>query len=121
MAAAVRPNDFDAAFSHLARDFQYGTANRAEFRRLAESAARNRRVTELVVWDQQVTAVDKERGRADVSFQFKVRGEGAGFGEGFFLCKSTWVREPDGRWRMQTFRVYPLNAADQPIVIPGVG
>jgi hypothetical protein len=121
MAGAVGPQKLDVAFAHLSADFHYNAAKKADFQRLAESAARSQRVREVIVWNFDVSAFDASKKRADVSFQFKVRGDGPALGEAFYLCKAVYVKEADGRWRMLTFKVYPLSAADQPLVIPGVG
>ncbi len=120
MASAVPTRDFDAIFVHFAADFRYNAVNKAEFRRLCESIGKSRNVRDMVVWREQVLSFDETRKRADASFQFKLKADGL-IEENFFLCKSKWVKESDGRWRMQSFIVYPLSSADQPLVIPGVG
>ncbi len=120
MAGAVPTRNFDVIFSHFAADFRYNAVNKTEFRRLCEAIGSRRNVRDMVVWREQVLSFDDARRLADASFQFKLKADGL-IEENFFLCKSKWVKETDGRWRMQSFIVYPLSAADQPLVIPGVG
>lgn len=120
MAGAVPTRTFDVIFAHFAADFRYHAVNKAEFRRLCEAIGSRRNVRDMVVWREQVLSFDDARRQADVSFQFKIKADGL-VDENFFLCKSKWVKEADGRWRMQSFIVYPLSTADQPLVIPGVG
>ena len=121
MCAAVPTRNYDAVFEHFAQDFHYGTFNKADVRRTAESIGKSRKVRDMVVWRENVISKDNAKRRAEVSFQFKIKADGL-MEENFFLCKSVWVREPDDdKWRMQSFQVYPLSTADQPLVIPGVG
>jgi hypothetical protein len=120
MAAAVPGHDFNTIFSHFAADFHYATLDKAGFRRHCETIGKSRNVRDMVVWSIRVPTLDKSTGQAEVTFQFKIKAD-ALTEESFFLCKSKWVREGDGRWRLQSFIVYPLSAADQPLVIPGVG
>lgn len=120
MAAAVAPHDFNGIFSHIAGDFRYGTVNKSEFRRMCESNAKTRGVRGMTVWGVRVLSVDRAKGEAVVSFQFKIKADALADAN-FFNCQGNWVKERDGRWRLRTFRVYPLSTADQPVVIPGIG
>jgi ketosteroid isomerase-like protein len=122
MAAAVPRHDFNTIFSHFASDFRYGAVDKAEFRRHCETIGKSRNVREMIVWSIQLPKGDQPKDNAFtlVTFQFKIKADALAE-ESFFLCSSQWVKERDGRWRLRTFRVYPLSGADQPIVIPGIG
>ena len=120
MAGAVPGHDFDTIFSHIAADFHYNAVNKAQFRQTCESIGKSRHVNGMTVWGIRVLKLDQAKGEAEVTFQFKIKADGLAE-ENFFLCKGGWVKERDGRWRLQTFLVYPLSAADQPLTIPGLG
>lgn len=120
MVGAVPTHDFDTIFRHIADDYRYHTANKADFRSAAERIGKSRRVREMIVWRVQFPKIDKSAGTCDVTFQFKIKADGL-MDETFFFCKSAWVKSKQGRWRLQTFTVFPLAAEDQPIQIPGLG
>jgi hypothetical protein len=82
-----------------------------------------RGVRELVIWDVNILSYDAERQSADVTFRFKVRADAtSGYAsDGFYLCKAKFVCEPDGRWRLQTFSVYPPTGLEAPLFVPGLG
>lgn len=123
MAAAVKPNNLDQVFTHISESFQYGPVNKAGFRKFCDDASRNHRVDSLVVWGFQVLRFNEQRNQADVSFQFKVKAGGrlGNVEEVFYLCKAVYVKDADGQWRMQSFKVYPLSSGDQQLTIPGLG
>lgn len=123
IAAAVDSQNLDAVFSHISEEFQYSTVNKAGFRRFCKERMQANHVESLVVWNFQVLKFNETRTQADVSFQFKVKAGGrlGNLEAGFYLCKAEFVKEADGKWRMKTFKVYPLSTADQALTIPGLG
>lgn len=123
IAAGVEARNLDAIFSHVAKSFHYSTVDKAGFRRFCDDHMRANHVESLVVWNFQVIKFDEARQKADVSFQFKIKAGGrlGNLEAGFYLCKAVFIKELDGQWRMETFKVYPLSTGDQALSIPGLG
>ncbi len=110
------PLDVAAMFKHVSADFRYRNFDRQSFRDYCEAAVRQEEVRRFAIWDYRTESLDREKKRANVSFQFKVetrRQLGA-----FFLAKTVFALDPDNQWRLQSFEIYPGNMADQPLEIP---
>ncbi len=102
MSAGVKARDVDRIFRHIAKDFQYAGQDRERFRDYSTSVLRQGLVTELVIWDLEWP--DGGDGRAR-PVTFKAKPKGPWENEAYYLIKSTFVREADGAWRLQGFKV----------------
>jgi hypothetical protein len=121
VAEAVTDNDIDRAFRHVSDSFSKHGRDKTSFREFARDVRRRGVVDAVRVWDVAPDEVSREQRRAVVSFAFKVRGS---FGETppNYFAKVTFVLDPDGQWRVQTFDVFtPLSESKSPVSIPGWG
>jgi hypothetical protein len=123
MADAVDHRDLDRVFSQISETFSYGPVLKPAFRQFCADATRNHRVDSMKVWNIQVMQFNQSHHQAEVRFQFKIKAGGrlGGIEEVFYTCKAIYILDADGQWRLQTFRVYPMSTADQPLTIPGLG
>ena len=118
MAGGI-PNDLDRVFRHISSTFRYNSHTKDGLMRAARDAIRQRNVTEVRVWDIEVTQIDRTQRRSDVHFYFKIRGNWSA-GNEFFLCKAVFHLDDDGEWRMANFQVFnPANIKD-PMSVPGL-
>src|SRR5262245_12898360 len=116
MSQGVRNRDLNRVFSHVSESFQVQNTTKAELRRSADSALNSGQVTELKIWDVQLQPIAPGASRAIVEFQFKV--EGSFNSNAFYRCQATFMKDPDGQWRLQTFAVFnPAVDTNQPISI----
>lgn len=121
MAAAVAAGHMDAIFSHISRDFRYGSVGKSEFRQFCDANRRSRNVSRMAVWDIQFGDVYRTDRRAEVEFRFKVEGNWSA-GEATFDSKSEFRLDSDAQWRLRTFKVYnPIVDKNQPLSVPGLG
>lgn len=103
MAEGVRARSADRIFAHLSSRFRVGHLGKPEFRPVVERYLKSGEVTGMKVWDFEPHTITSDR----ATVFFKVKGEGsANFGYEFFNCRAVFVRDPDGQWRLQTFRLY---------------
>ena len=105
VAAAVQRHDVAGAFRHISEEFHYGATDKKGLRAFAEQGVAQRNVTEMTVWGFEPGAVDRAARTAGMNFLFKVRGNWSAGGE-FFRCESIWKLDPDGQWRLFTFKIF---------------
>lgn len=118
MSAGVRDRNLDRTFNHVSSSFRLGGADKARLRSAGESAQQRGDVTEIPFWDIDIESIDKETGKAIVNFRFKVIGNR--ISENQFICEATFTRDPDGEWRLQTFRVFPPTGKKDEYQVPGL-
>jgi hypothetical protein len=129
MAAGVRERNVDRIFANVSEHFRLNNSDRAAFRQFAERALRTGEVTDITVWDFQFPEDFRARVRrtgttgppeldgARVSFM--VKPQGPRLGAPFFRCDATFVRGPDGQWRLFGFQLFqPGVDSNQPVQIP---
>ena len=107
MADEVKHGDAERIVSHLSPKFSVWGMDRSAFRNYVESGLRGRLISELVVYD--IAFPDGGTPAADgslgVSFKAKPKGDRLP-STLHFLCEATFVRDPDGQWRMTGFKVF---------------
>jgi hypothetical protein len=119
MREAVQKRDTAALFRQVAADFRLNGQDREAFRAFVERTLQNGGVTDVEIWNEEHAKVTRGpapgQGRATIEFSVKPKGSlnDAWFGE----CLATFVLEPDGKWRLQTFEVREPGRT-QPVVIP---
>jgi hypothetical protein len=119
MAAAVAARDADAILRNVSDDFRHGGMDKAGLRGLVEKVLRQRAIDGLQVWDFDWPESAAPRTRP-VHFRAKPLG-GMASGEAFYLVKATFVRDPDGQWRLKGFDVFnPFVNTTQPFEIPSL-
>jgi hypothetical protein len=117
MAAGVRAHNVDRIFAHIAADFRFGSADRANFRKRVE--AHLGEVNEVKVWDFVPDEVSRANRTAKVHFMVKAEGNFVDQPVGY-LCRADFVLESDGKWRLKGFQLTnPVADTHQPIQIPG--
>jgi hypothetical protein len=103
MAEGVNARNADQIFAHISDRFRLGSRGKQEFRPIVERYLKSGEVTRMKYWDFEPHALARDT----ATILFKVKGEGsANFGYEFFNCRAVFVRDPDGRWRLQTFWLY---------------
>jgi hypothetical protein len=119
VAAAISSRNPDAAFVHVSDDFRRSGVDKKGFRNFADGRVRSGFVSEVAVWDFNVTELDRAAHRAVVECFFKVRGS---FGEtppGSFV-RVVFRLDTDGQWRVQDFDWFQATAnSNSPMPIPG--
>lgn len=104
MAGNVRQKDVDRIFSHISDSFHAGISDKKSFRVWVEYTMHSRDVTELKVWDFEPG--DVSRIQKIGKLQFLVKGKGDLVREElYFRCQATFVLDPDGQWRLQSFEL----------------
>jgi hypothetical protein len=98
---AVRDRNTNQIFTHISEDFNVKGLNKADFRSKVQSHIPQ--VEEFKVWDLETQEVSREKGRGIATFL--VRGT-VPHGTVIYRCQATYVRNADGRWRLQTFQLF---------------
>lgn len=118
-AKAVEKKDLPTIERGLASDFHLGQENRKTFMVWAANGIRDRNVKDIVVWNFTFDSLDKVKGTAQISFFAKPHGN---WSDGYyFRVEGNLVREADGKWKLQTFRVFqPYSDSKSPLPIPDI-
>jgi hypothetical protein len=116
MAENVSIRNVPGVLEYVSDEFAYSSHNKATLRTFVDSAVQGEGIEELKVWDFERAQFprpapgDKETGT--ISFKFKVRGPTYST-EPYWHCNATFVKDPDGQWRLLTFQVFPFNSKDE--------
>jgi hypothetical protein len=113
IAEGIRKKDSARIVSHVTDTFHYhqkesGSGARDRFRKVCEPYLNQGRVTDMAVWDFEPgpMPIARDSKKGEISFLVKLHGSDA---EGYqFRCVSTFVLEPDGEWRIDSFRLYDV-------------
>jgi hypothetical protein len=103
MSAGVREKNVDKIFKHISEKFKKNLVNKQEMRQRVERHIRNGDVTAVNLWSIEKPVISKEKGIATIKFMVTPRGNLVG--DGWYGCFATFVLDPDGEWRLQTFRI----------------
>lgn len=118
MAEGVNARNVDRIFAHISDRFRLGSRGKSEFRPVVERYVQTGEVTGMKYWDFEPHEITRDR----ATVFFKVKGAGsANFGYEFFNCRAVFVRDPDGQWRLQTFRLYSPQtdpATEESLTLP---
>jgi hypothetical protein len=116
--AAVKAHDADAIFKHITADFKFRGSDRAAFRGLVEMGLKSGFINELVIYDIDFPSGGDSR-TIPVEFMAKAK---PGFSDAnpAYPVRATFVREPDGQWRMKGCEVYDPVATNQPLSLPNM-
>jgi hypothetical protein len=120
MRDAVQKRDTAALFGQIAADFRLAGQDRNAFRAFVDRTLQSGGVRDVECWDFEHAKVTRgpEVGKGRATIEFSVKPHGSLSDDWFGRCVATFVLEPDGKWRLQTFEVRdPVN---QPLTIPQV-
>jgi hypothetical protein len=110
MAAAIGRKELAGVMVHLAQSFRYGSATRAVVQAAAQQHLQAQTVDRVQVWDFDRASVQPTATELKLECRVKLVG-GQADGFSFFRCPLVFVREADGEWRLQSFRL--LNPATE--------
>jgi hypothetical protein len=118
MNAALNKPDLDAVFRHTSESFKFLGYDKKNARIRAESAMASLRVRNVRIWEVEVEELDPKQKKAKVNFKVKAD-HSLSSGAEFALCRSVWVLDSDGQWRMQACNLYnPLVDTTSPLTFP---
>lgn len=120
MSNGVRERNMTKVFAHISEQFSVQGMTKGSLRKAAETHQQQGNVSEVKIWDIVVEPIPAGATEAQVRFQFKVEGNWNREGAAFFRCKSKFVRDPDGEWRLKSFEVFPPTGDSSPMQIPGI-
>jgi hypothetical protein len=106
MVRGVNHRNLDQVFEHVANDFRFGGANKAEFRKWAEGYLNSGGEVNLDVWDFQPREISRPNRSATVVFKVKARNPMTS-GIEFYNCRARFTLDPDGQWRLKGFQLFP--------------
>jgi hypothetical protein len=104
MAAAVAARDVDRVFAQISDRFHLGSTDKAQFQDRVAAYIASGEIQEIRVWDYKPVEISRATG--DALVQLKVKGRGAATRGEFYNCRSRFVLDPDGQWRLQTFELF---------------
>jgi hypothetical protein len=122
MAADFEAHRVDQLFSHVASAFAVAGLDKQAFRQYGEGILRRHEIHGVQIWDYEAKNISRQDKKATVTFRARARGLEEHEGLPFYNCLATFVLEPDGQWRMQSFQVFlptvdPLRG--DPLPLPG--
>src|SRR5262249_37952192 len=117
MERGVNNRDTEAIFRHVASDFHLGGLDKVGLRQLADEVLHNGELEHIKMWGYDRAEIAPSGASAIITFMVKPKGPRNP--DMFYRCKTTFVREADGKWRLKGFELSdPVN--NQPVAIPRV-
>jgi hypothetical protein len=114
MAAAVKTRDTERLFRHISDRFRFRTLDKAGFRQTVQGVFDQRWIDELEVWDFSFPGDSAREGAITIAFKVKAKGGRVGESDPTGRrAEATFVRDPDGQWRLQGFRVFKLLSTEE--------
>jgi hypothetical protein len=118
MAAGVKSHDIEGIFAHVSDSFQLenGTT-KPMFREFARARIDSGEVTDLEVWGINDAVVIPAQGDqpATATIHFKVKPK-TGSSEPYWECDALFIKDPDGKWRIKSFKLFlPQHRDPYPI------
>ncbi len=104
MSDGVRERNVDKIFSHISNQFNLAGRTKESFRPMVEGYIRNGDITEVAAWGFEEPEFTKDN-EAKIEFMIKPKGSLIK-PQAWFRCVATFVRDPDGQWRLRTFSVF---------------
>jgi hypothetical protein len=106
MAAGVHEKNFDKVFAHISDRFNVGHTTKRGLRTLVESYVRRGEISDVVVWGFEPASVSREKREATIEFMVKLKGGLLADENIPGRVLATFVLDPDGEWRLQSFQVF---------------
>jgi ketosteroid isomerase-like protein len=104
MARGVREQNVDRVFAHVSDRFTLMGQGKESYRGVVARYFQNGTITDISAWDLEEARLTEDKREATIQFKVKPKGtmtSGVGY-----RCEARFVRDPDGQWRLQTFRVF---------------
>jgi hypothetical protein len=117
---AVTKRDTDRVLGTFSEKFTVWGMTKPEFRTYVDRGLKESWFTELLIWNIQFPngMTPGPDGTVHVDFDAKPKGGRVGDPPHFHV-ESTFVRDPDGQWRMSTFKVFnPMVNSNIPLDRP---
>jgi hypothetical protein len=118
ISAAINDKDWGRFEANLSSGFEYKGHDKAKFVEKVKSAVTAHGPV-TTAWDFKVPDDLKPKGPDEFLVQFEGKAEAAG--KPFMAhIVATFVKDPDGQWRLKTFTAYDYIQKRQPIDVPGL-
>ncbi|MBV9124659.1 MAG: hypothetical protein JO112_14985 [Planctomycetes bacterium] len=105
MAQGVKDRNTDQVFGHISHDFRSPQGKtKEEFRQISQTDINSGEVQEILMWDFNVTQVDRGQKTGTVAFSVKARGNSGEYGP--FDCEAHFHLDPDNQWRLVGFKLF---------------
>ncbi len=108
MAAGVKEKNLDKIFKHVSEKSSKKGVNKQELRRRVQHYIRNEDITTVTLHEFYKPVISKDKGTATIKFSATPQGNLAR-GIEYYRCSATFVLDPDGEWRLQTFKIFLLT------------
>jgi len=105
MADGVQQDNLNKIFAHISDQFRWAGMSKESFRREVESRRSRGDVTEVRTWDFAQPKFTEDKKEATIEFMVKPIGN-LNVKEVWYRCVATFVRDPDGKWRLKTFSLF---------------
>jgi hypothetical protein len=105
MSDGVRENNIDKIFSHISDQFRWAGRTKEMFRPEVESRRRSGDITEVRTWGFEEAKIAEDKKEATIEFMVKPIGR-VNEAQIWYRCVATFVRDPDGQWRLKTFSLF---------------
>jgi len=119
MGLTVIGVNLNKIFAHISDQFRWAGMSKESFRREVESRRSRGDVTEVRMWDFAQPKFTEDKKEATIEFMVKPIGS-LNLKEVWYRCVATFVRDPDGKWRLKTFSLFKPqdNPATAPPIFP---
>jgi hypothetical protein len=115
IVTASKAKKVDDIAKHVSDSFRYNNMNKEQFKAIwsrATGIAEFQGIDVDGLGHSDFEPVDENK----VKIGFDVWPTGYGLPQYRYYCKATFVKDPDGQFRMQTFELYPKRGDDRPVV-----
>jgi len=103
MSDGVKEKNVDKIFSHISNQFNLSGRTKEAFRPMVEHHIRNGDITEVEAWGFEQAKLSEDKKEASIEFLIKPKGN---MTKAWYRCLATFIRDPDGQWRLKTFSVF---------------
>ncbi len=118
IVAGLNKRDMEPVMRHISEKFKFRDYNRDAMRKKVQDAIADHNIRNIRIWDLEVKEASRDKKTAKVNFFVKADSDW-GTPEPSLLCRTVWVLDPDGQWRLQTFDLYnPVVDTDVPLSYP---
>jgi ketosteroid isomerase-like protein len=103
MSDGVKERNVDKIFSHISNQFSLAGRTKESFRPMVERHIEHGDITEVAAWGFEEAKFSEDKKEATIEFLIRPKGN---MTQAWYRCLATFVRDPDGQWRLRTFSVF---------------